>query len=221
MARWYADSQTDRYHCLFCNEIIGAMDLRSHQLDQHKYRLPEVGKSAFLKYIRREKIPVSGVSRSPRAGAIPFAILLTMVMQFFYFRWAPRCLQVLGKEQARVHTAVRRSLEDWIFSPISTWTMVREVCPNIHLLTHSLTQAFSHGLFERIARDFKHAQKRRITHYVPFAEKQFVLFDLEFDSMEEFEQWLEIITYKYMTGYTKNRTNVAQSGIKTQMYLCR
>ena len=51
--------------------------------------------------------------------------------------------------------------------------------------------------------------------------KQFVLFDLEFVSMEEFEQWLEVITFKYMTGYTKNRTNVLQSGVKTQMYLCR
>ena len=44
---------------MFCNEIIDASDLRSHQFDQHKYRLPEVGKSAFLKYIRKEKIPVS------------------------------------------------------------------------------------------------------------------------------------------------------------------
>ncbi|XP_003748501.1 uncharacterized protein LOC100903483 [Galendromus occidentalis] len=146
VARWYEEGRTDRYQCLFCNEIFGACDLRSHQFDQHKYRLPEVGKSAFLKYIRRDKVPVaSALTPGTREGTGA----------------CPHCPQSFARR--------------------------------LDLLTHLNVD---HG-------------------------KQFVLFDLDFDSADEFDQWLEIITYKYMTGYTKNRTNVAQSGMKTQMYLCR
>lgn len=65
VSRWYEDrSFVDELQCLLCGQSMEALQLADHLPTTHGYKLPEVGRGAFLKYIRTKKVPVSTTSHN-------------------------------------------------------------------------------------------------------------------------------------------------------------
>ncbi|OQR68137.1 hypothetical protein BIW11_13100 [Tropilaelaps mercedesae] len=60
VCRWYDDRLfVDNLQCLLCGQSMAAPRLAEHLPAVHGYRLPEVGRAAFLKYIRTKKVPIA------------------------------------------------------------------------------------------------------------------------------------------------------------------